>query len=515
MLYGQDQQQAYQGEEGVDPDLIEDAITAEVNRRGFALISKMLKEEFLDNFQDHSLPDVDVPLPGKTKAHINGIRVSLDPRELDLVPTASGLEIRMVLNNLKVNIATVEAENHYLRGLSSTCSDIEINLGNGTPLPVRAGLALGVADHQVTVDARSLDFHLERYQYVTYGPAVCSGLLGHFGRFTRSIARRALSHARVMMELLLKSRVQEMSPRIAQLLNAQFATPRPFELPDLGVIPRQRLLFKIVPSAMQFHHDRMNVLLGVKVASEFVEEKGGPVMDPEDYLSFADVGINEALINRIIEELFGKGIENTEVTSDLIGEVEELLKIRSLTSIWPELEEVKTQSDHVRLFVGIKTPPQVYLTGSQNKAHIAVPDISARFQIEGERGWTNFFTMHLAADVAIGIELRDKKAILSIGTPKIEATGRWASSYRPHIAEFHSELAANAVSTLVAGAVTAYSPLEIPIPPLQVRRTKIGLHDFRILKPFVMVSLHEDAMEAEANRQVQQDENQQGLWQAH
>jgi len=190
-----------------------------------------------------------------------------------------------------------------------------------------------------------------------------------------------------------------------------------------------------------------------------------------------------------LEIITEDGMQPIELTPDLSEMVGEILKPSALGMFLPDLQKVTVDSDQLKAFLSLPQAPKLSL-GEAGDLIANIPDLALKLQIQQNGNWKDYFTLHLKADLSLGVSAKAGKVNILPKISGLKSWGDWAPGYQPQDATFLHESFEETVQTII-GLMSGEGSegLALDVPVLDLGYGNLSIEHVRVAKPYFLLDL--------------------------
>ena len=402
-------------------------------------------------------------------------------------PIKDGIDLRLEIRDLSLNIGEARISNWFLPGLGTSCFDTKVTLGNKKLIPIRARIGLKLVNGKLQFRDKGIKFHLNPRQYVTSGPSNCMGAFGVTDVMTEFLVRNALASARPVINGAVKVATKVLSSKIGDLLLAQLDKARiPVTIPNILIIPETKIKIGVRVNDLKITKNNMRVVLGValeKDTDKGMEEGELPVL-----VKYGTIGIKPAFADKLLAALIpAEGTNPIEITPDFHEMVQEILLTSEFSNFIPDLEQIETDTEELKMFVTFLHPPKIGLEGDTLLAGLKGLQLKLMIKKDGE--WMDYFFIKLGVDLSIKGEISDGKIKLFPSISNLDITGDFAAGYTPVDNTFLKDELKDMVELLLGLFTEGDEGLAIDVPFFTLGTRRVGVDNLMIKAPYLFIDL--------------------------
>lgn len=457
---------------------IRDGVELELTAPGMQVLADVLTKELGGSLSDIGVPDVHDTLPMGVEATLSGVRASLAIDGLSLVPSAEGLRLTVALKDVRVTVDSMRLERDVFgANIGTTCESTVLHLAENGVVTFDGRLAASVVEDQIRLVTHDLSMPVDYGDYRAVGPEACSGLWG-----VRDVTRLVLSGVLKVLwpfvERLVTDRIAAIVPTIEEQLNLQTHISLMFQLRNLPPLDDRTAELELFPARLDLDDSAMRIVAGFRLRVVEAEARITSTQpDAEAIVRLASFGINPSLVTEAFAELYPNGTRSIELDAATLPALGDLLKVRAMAAVWPDLNEAPVTSSKLRLFARVLAPPHLGVDESRQTIRAQIPRLEMRFQAQIAGEWQDYFIVELDFDAGVRATSSSGELRLALlDDYAVTIRGQWAPGYAPAVDLFEEDL----LGVLVATAfdyLKASGPLAkmaLPSFPLDGRTMTLG-----------------------------------------
>lgn len=469
---------------------VRQGIQVEITAEGLRLVSDEVRDQIGNSLSDIPVPDIEDTIDGGIDVSLSGVHASMALDSLALKPARGGLALQVALRDIEVTIEEFQLQKRVLGvNISSTCHNTTLKIGTDGAVSLNGVLATTVQDDNIRLATQDLTFPIGYGDYTARGPATCNGVWG-VRDVTRLFMSGILKTLWPFVESMVTSRIASAIPGVEAMLNEQAHLSAMFDLKDMPRLPDRVAELEAFPTNITANDEIFRIEVGFRI--RVIEEESGRLPMRESRalaaVRLASVGINPALLSETMAELFPHGTDSVELTGDMVPTLGDILKVRSLAGIWPDLNRAPLTDDKMRLFARLLAPPTLAADEATQAITTRIPRIELRFLAPIAGQWIDYFVVEL--DLEAGVKPTVAGSELRLGlldNYKIDIQGRWADGYTPDVALFEKDLLGVIVSTLFDYAREEGPLARMRVPELEVRGEAVTLGNPHVSAPYLRI----------------------------
>lgn len=457
-------------------------LSLDLTRDGFAAVSDVAKEKFLNQLQDAPLPDQEISVPLTARTKLQGVTFSVALESLLVEPAQDGLKIHAVIDNIHVDIRESRFENWFVPALGTSCYNTAIDLGNHESLPLHAQVDAVLVGGDLRLNLNSFNFSVDQSQYQAQGPDSCYGLFEIRDFVAQFVLSKAIENARPLIALGIRHELKSLLPKVGAMLKDFAARPMTVTTPNLLVVPATKVVVSGGLEDLMLTPDHGKFKLAVKIDPAIEEDfvprshstiRGEPVV-------YGTLGVTSSLVNDALAAVLVNGTNPIELTPDADPFVQALTNREALALLWPDLDLNPTNGETLRLFARLGRAPTVSVKDDLSPWHIFVPDVELRYMLNRNGQWIDYATMHIQIDLDLEPRINGGALTLKIvgGTPV--ASAAWAPTYQPADPTFNSAKANETFQLAINFLATTDNPLAFGLPSFSVAGRALAADHLRI-----------------------------------
>lgn len=472
-----------------------DGLDLTLTDAGFGVLGEVARDEFINRLQNKALEDMSVEVPLFFRAKVEGLKFSVNLKDLKVAPGYDALSLDAMIDNVQVDVAHIRFENWLVPFLGTSCYGTQLNIGNHNDLPLGAtiGAMLGDPDYPIELKLQDLRFDLNRGQYASRGPNDCRGPFDIQDYFSRYMLSAILSYARPLISAAIKVEIAKTVPKVEDALNGMTAMMLPVDLPDLVIVPAASFNAGFKPTKLDITPEKLAVRLAMRVQKRETESLARPSRGGQEAASlvYGNFGVNPKFLSDFAAVAMAGGTTPIE----LYPEMHEFIKILTnrweVSGFWPDLETTRADGDVLKLWARFVTPPTFALNEAGDSVVMQIPDLELKYQISRDGRWIDYAYLNLQANVGFGFAIEGGQLAVSVrpnGT--VSAKSRWAPTYTPADPTINEPLANQLFTTILQLLGGRTKPaFEFPVPVLPVAGRLMTIEGLTVDAPFVKFDL--------------------------
>ena len=417
----------------------------DLSPEGFDLAAAVIKELGLVDIKGQQLSDFSDRFGLVMEASFQDMTVDLSLADVRLTPSDAAIDAEFSFNKARLKIGKLILY-PSIPVLRTECLNAEYVIADGEP--VRAALRAGIrlVDGQVRLTREHFSLAKQVRASNVIGPSNCTGVL-KLGWVRRVAARGFLKLARLSFGGAINRQIVKLMPEVEAAVNRLTHQEFPVEIRNFPAQEKRQLLLGVQPTRLTIGPSGLNLVCAVRSRIQKTWDQGsealsvpppvGGLLDPQHY---ASAGINKLLINEIIANYLPLDDEFHEVTPGE-GEGDELLSRRSLAALWPDLNLIHLDQDHLRLKVRVNRHPRVEPDSRSQDFAVYWESLTLLFQIKSGGAWRDYFIIDLSLRANAVPQLREQWFEIKLGE-RYEANfrGQWANGYEPEDPTFEQDV---------------------------------------------------------------------------
>jgi len=465
----------------------DEALFLDINDKGFEALGDIAQDQLLGNLQDQIMEDINVDLPLIAKFSIKNISFSAKFEKIKIVPVKDGLEVMLAIRDLSITVGEVRISNWFVPSIGTSCFDTKITMGNGNLIPITAKIGLKMKNGTLSFRDRGIKFHLNPRQYVTSGPSSCKGVFGITDTMSEFLVRNVLAAARPAINAAVKLGTKVLSSKIGDLLFSQIDKVRiPLTVPNILIIPETKILLGLRINDLIITENNMRVILGVAIEknnNKAVEETELP-----ELIKYGTLGLNPVFINKLIAVVMPKeGTNPVEITPDFHEMLGEILKTSEFANFIPDLEELETDTDEIKLFLTFLNPPVLGI--KENSLEASLDGVQLKIMVKKDGEWMDYFFINIGTNLSVKGEIADGKLKLFPAISRLDVGGEFAAGYTPANDTFLSADLKETFEILIDLFTEGEDGLAMDVPFFTLGSRRIGLDKLEIKEPYLFLDI--------------------------
>ncbi len=472
----------------INAPFVKDSVSLEVNRSGFEVVSKIAEERLLHNIENQEIPDQNLSIPLLANININRVSFSAQFERIKVIPFNNGLDIDLGIKNLEINVGEVRFSNYFIPALGTSCFNTKIKVANGKTLPIRARLGIRMENGLLKLKNYGFNFYLDNHQYQTQGPNGCVGAFGITDYLTTFFAQNLLSAARPAINLALNAGVDLLASDLGTLLFTQIEKFKlPLKLPNLLIIPEGKIFLAFKIQEIKISSEKMKLVLALAVEKD--NSKADLETTAPEILKYGILGINPEFLTNLLGVLIPKeGTKEIEITSDFHEMVSDILKVNEFSNFIPDLGNIKTTSDQLRLFITFRKPPVFAI--KEGKLFAKIPDLTMKLMVEQDKKWIDYTFIHVQTSFVLNVKIVEGSIVVGLKLEDLNLTNDFAPSYRPTNTTFLGQEFADSLRIIVdLFTENEDGGMKLDLPFFVFEDRKITLGDIYIKEPYLYIDV--------------------------
>ena len=479
-----------------------DALRLDLTQDGLDAVAREIQSRFLQDIDGQKIDDIHRKLKNGWILESRDLEYSVDFRKLDLKATTQGIRVDFLVNRIELHAGAVEVSRPFLWwDIGSRCSSVDISIKGGSDL------ALSVLLNPVVTDAGTLDadlvdiiFAIDEDSYEVRGPVDCSGILG-FGKYMRQAVSGMLVAAREQVAEVVKREVVSLVPESVTQIDAMLHQSYELHVGYPGVPFAQDLILTGAPSAVESREGRVVFTMSSEISAVlrggFVEhfEPDRRVVRVPPGIPFGSVGLNKKVINDALDALHPLARKEFEIDTANMPQLRGYLNAVTLSSIWPDLQEISLDAHEVRAFIsspGLPTVEPIAGSNGERTARFAVniPDAKLSIMVKSNGKWMRYANVNVSLVLPLSIDMQDGEIAVELhDMAVVDVHGGWADGYTPVIDIFESDLAKVLVKSLLEVVYLRGPFLRLLVPVYDFGGGRLGFANPQSDDPFFTIDL--------------------------
>ena len=479
-----------------------DALRLDLTQDGLDAVAREIQSRFMQDIDRQKIDDIQRRLKNGWVLESRGLEYSVSFRKLDLKSTEKGVRVDFLVNGIDLHAASIEVSRPFLWwDIGSRCGSVDINIKGASDL------ALSVLLKPVVTDAGNLDadlldiiFAIDEDSYEVRGPVECSGILG-FGNYMRQAVSGMLSAAREQVADVVKREVVSLLPESMSQIDAMLHQSFELHVGYPGVPFAQDLILTGAPSAVESRDGRVVFTMSSEISAVsregFIErfEPERRVVQVPPGIPYGTVGLNKKVINDALEALHPMAQKEFEIDPASMPQLGDYLNAVTLSSVWPDLQEISLDSNEIRAFISCPGLPTVEpLSGSNGEraARFAVniPDAKLSIMVKAGGKWMSYASINISLVLPLSIGMQEGELAVELhDMAVVDVRGAWADGYTPSIDIFEADLARVVVKSLLEVVYLRGPFLRLLVPVYDFGGGRLGFANPQSDDPFFTVDL--------------------------
>jgi hypothetical protein len=466
----------------------EPTVSVELTDDGFALVSAVAKDQFINHLTDAALPDQELEIPLVARALVSDITYSVNLASLAVTPTEGAVDVAAVIDNIDIDIGSIRFESWALPFIGSTCTGTSADLGNGQALPVSARLSAKVEGGKIQLGVAAFDFSLAEGQYEGHGPHGCVGPFDVKDPITEILLSTVVANARPLIELGVRYEIKKIVPKVADSLNALATTPKLLDVPDLFLVPATKLALTAQPTSLSLRDGAMAVELAVKIKKADEESGYLPPRASERGVLYGTLGIRPALVNDLMAALMADGTRPLPLAPSMHPLIEALTNRESMALLWPDLDATPTD-DTLRVSARFAKAPTVATLDGGAGWRLDIPSLELIYQVKRDGEWMPYATLSVAATVDAAPTVEGGVMTLKVLGGTATTSSKWADGFVPVDPTFDQAKADETFQLVINFMAATDSPTQMELPVLNLAERPVTVDGLRIENDYAKLDL--------------------------
>lgn len=478
------------------------ALKMELNQRGLSSIAREVELRFLHDVVSEPIGDMSRQLSSGWDMVTRGLRYSVDFKGLTLNATNAGIQIDFAVNDVSLTADAIELSRPFLWWqLKSECRGVDINVSGPDDLALSILVEPFVAagGH---LDARivGINFGIDPDSYFVRGPDSCSGILG-FNNYLRSTISNVLAGASSQVSEIVRRQVAELLPSGISGLDAMLHKSFDLDIGFPGVPISKSLVLSGAPESIEFNDDRIVFVMKSEVS---IREEGGFLEHSQKErhaeangheLRFASIGLNKQVINDALVEVYPGADLEFEISREKFPQIAEFLTREKLSAIWPDLNEITTDEEDLRVFASFGQVPSIEPREAQPGetaagVDIYIPNAKLIFQIRYDGRWIDYAFLNVHLRIPLVMDMVDGEMEIAFrDVTTVQITGGWADGYQPTVDIVETDLAQVVVKSLFEMLYLEGPLMKLLIPVYDFGGGYVGFSNPRTEYPYFSIDL--------------------------
>lgn len=473
---------------------VEATFKARLTSDGFKVVGDEIRSNALPQLSGMKLPN---QRGGALTVHyaLKGITADAKFKDVKIVPKSDFLEVAVAVEDLKIDIKQMVLYERFPTPWGTVCSNLRLKAGQGLPVIAKVGFNTKVVDGKVAFEFRRIGFQNIRQTYDVNGPDRCS-LPIPGGRILAGVVEEFLVHAEPLLIAAIKVKMIEAEPQINKMLTKGFNFTKELYVPEMKGVPHGKLALSGQPVGFQYDEE------GVELAYHFdisrVSDLGGKgrgVVNPGEgefaNTVLASFGLNANFLNSVLAAVIPGGTTPVEVDNSVFPGIEDVLTKSFLATFLPDINEISTDSDRVRLKIQLMSTPSVNAISETQSLGVNINDMVLTFLISQNGQWHDYyaFKFKVGASLAATIdELHDFRIKLLHGVT-YQYTGSWAPDYTPTNPSVNSEEFGLTVDAIIDALYEQDNLFKVELPLLPLGNEAVTIANPSVAGPFLGLEL--------------------------
>lgn len=483
-----------------------DALRLDLTQDGLDAVARELQSRFLQDVDGQRIEDIRRRLKNGWHLESHGLEYSVGFRKLDLRATSAGIRVDFAVQGVEMHADSIEVSKPFLWwDVASKCSGVDIKVSGPADLALSVLLLPSVTpEGALTAEVRELSFAIDEDAYQVKGPIECSGILG-LGRYMRQAVSGVLSAAREQVAEIVKQQVVALLPESIQQIDAMLHQSFELHVGYPGVPFAQDLILTGAPAAIELHEGRLVFVMRSEISAlsrpGFLDswQRERRVSEVPRGTVFGSVGLNKKVINDALEALHPMAQNEFEIDPSAIPQLGDYLNAVTLSSVWPDLQEIALDGNEVRVFISCPGLPNVQPLPAEGdnppderaaRFAVNIPDARIAVMVRHSGGWMRYATLDAGLVVPLKIDMMEGELAVELNDlAVVDITGAWADDYEPVIDIFEADLARVVVKSLLEMVYLQGPFLKLLVPVYDFGGGRLGFSNPQAEDPFFTVDL--------------------------
>ncbi|MEQ1843347.1 MAG: hypothetical protein ABL994_23320, partial [Verrucomicrobiales bacterium] len=368
---------------------------------------------------------------------------------------------------------------------STTCQNTSLDVGENGPVHLTARLGPTVQNNRIHIDAQDINFGVAENNFKVNGPRECSGALG-LGTLVKWVVGKVIANSRGKIEEAVRNKVAEFVPAVEAKLNEQVIRSFPLSFKIPGMAEESKIAFHAAPFAVDALDNALGFRMSVNVTNEDV-----PFNDLNDLVADGGMvvgatGFNPGLLTEAFEHVFPAGSDFVELHEGLGPQIHEVLSLKTLSALWPDLKEQSLGADYLRGFVRFDGAPQFSVAADSAKVQVLIPNLQLKFMAHIAGEWRDYYFVNLKVSTAAILDVDSGNLSVKLSPESVVGvTGYWAKGYEPKNPAFESDLTEFLFSAVFEYLASQGPLTHVGLPFANLGGEKIGVSRLDVKAPFV------------------------------
>jgi len=416
--------------------LLPPTLKLELRGRGLQIISQEIEDSLLNDIENQELPNAEGDKYGFTFKG-EGMKISIEFGELSLVSMGDFLRFHLSFSNLKVHFDKIMIRQKLGSFISADCFNTDLYVGSLNPVELKIDVNANVKNQKISIDLNDIEMVVADQNLKANGPSRCSGNIIARNIFKRLVSYY-LNHGNKILSKLVRKEIEKASPEIAKIINRTVKGSIDLDLVDIPGVPETRLTLTGSPRQISLKRDLVKFSYDIAVSSQPIPQLFALNLEERSSLFeqlLLRVGLNTQLLNQLFTALFSNGSTEIEVNDEIFPGVSRFLTRPVIGSFIPDLLEADVDQEHVKIFLKIIDPPQIYTIDAERAISARLPKVQIRIAVSLDQVWTDYYFLTFDFYSKISTSISDDKRFLLKILSDIEYgfSGRWADGYQPQI----------------------------------------------------------------------------------
>ncbi|MBF0298360.1 MAG: hypothetical protein HQK51_06550 [Oligoflexia bacterium] len=468
---------------------INEALTVDITEHGFNILGEGAKTFLNNEGKERTLPDQQIKVPLISRLSITGLSFKSNVDSLSFVPYNSGLKFSMVIKNFKIKVERIGIGR---RG--NNCEETEIILGNKNDLPIKGDFGINFSNDRFNLNINSFDFHIKRKQFSVHGPKRCYGSSGRRSRLEAFAINRLITFVRPFIHTVIKHQLRLVASKAEKMINDAAKFTLPISIPKFEIIPATTISLSAHPYDFSLNSEGLKIKLSIAILrNEHLEKNLAPRNNPIVLGErIGTVGVNPLLVNEIMRAFFINGSLPFEISKNINPDIESLFSRKELATYWPDLAQVKADSDEMKFKMKLQKTPYINITWDEGKIHVDLQQFLITTRILQNTVWRDHFDLTIDLKATIQANIKNGKIMIKLTEPETKVEGQWAKGYTPTIPEFDKNKLKELIDSFISliENTDSSTPIEFKTPIIPIGPYKVTLNNLELKKPFIFLDIN-------------------------
>lgn len=465
---------------------VERAFKIRLNDDDLVQINRDLEQNLLGTEQRYVLPDIKA---GKIPLilDLTGIEIKYIQKSLRLTLLDNSVAVQLGFENLRFSVQSTDWGIQLLdKKYVQNCRQLNLVFSEGKTLLFQTKLDLKVQDNKIHLSDSSTALPLNHLNLDTYGPEECKGIPPHI---SQTIVRQLANVARPAMELIAIQIIRGSMPHIANYMTDRSNIRFDIDLSHAPILNQKMIALQTFPQEISISQDEINITLGLSVQNAAQDTPLRLIEKSSRSEISSRIGFNPKIIEVLLKVA---GISESswfELDESIIPELRNILSIKNLATVWPDLNSFEKIEPYARIRVQLQRHPEIR---SDSRAQgISLSNLKLRFvfSINTQGSWVDYASIQSDFDMVIVSKIANSRLNVSFTKFEVNPFPEWASSYNPKDLGSNFDEASTLIKMLTERLLASDSLKNIPLSGFYIFEHHIEFEELYFGDEFVEISL--------------------------